>query len=136
MKIVYKFGPRAGEVAHVPRSAEIQVLLNAGIIEEVPLTETEKAEVTQAAGHTIPPYFRTPVWEVIKHDFTGAILVQRKHLSETLLFDGVPDRKKWPDLSNLRETELAAKFAQMKAQQEAQALANEKEIQRSRREAR
>jgi hypothetical protein len=35
MLIIYKSGPKAGKTAHVPRSPEIECLLNAGIIEQV-----------------------------------------------------------------------------------------------------
>lgn len=111
MKIIYKFGPRAGETAHVPRSQEIQVLLNAGIIEEVPLTDGERAEVVQSAGHTIPPNFSTPVWSVETSPHTGTLLVARRFRNETTLFDGPPDRKQWPDCP---ET-LAAEFERQRS---------------------
>jgi hypothetical protein len=35
MLIIYKSGPKAGTTAHVPRSPEIECLLDAGIIEQV-----------------------------------------------------------------------------------------------------
>jgi hypothetical protein len=46
MQIIYKTGPKAGTTAHVPRSQEIQCLLDAGIIEEVPAPPPAPAVVS------------------------------------------------------------------------------------------
>lgn len=123
--------PRAGVQEHVSQTTAA-ALIAAGFAKEVELTEEERKALrfgtgtTSSAGHTIPPYVPTPTWSVIKHTGNGEIFVRRSFMSEVLFFNGVPDLKRWPDLTKERAKELAAEYAAMKAHEKAQAQANDK----------
>ena len=114
MKIRFLHGPRKGEVDHAPLSQETKLLLGAGLIEEIPLTDSEKAEIAKTSGHTIPPHYATPVWDVIRTVESGMLVVVRKCGTETTYFDGPPDRKRWDDCPQ----DIVKKFAAMKRENE------------------
>jgi hypothetical protein len=66
MKIIYKTGPRAGQVDHVPNSQEFQVLASAGLIEIVPYKTYQERLAAEMPKATAP----VVGWGV-QHNATG-----------------------------------------------------------------
>jgi len=98
MKIIYKFGPHAGEISHCPRSQEIDVLLKAGIIEEVPLTDAEQAALPAMREHTIPA-MPPAGWQVARitwGDEQKLVIVKHDGLGGRFAYDGPPPaQRRW-----------------------------------------
>lgn len=121
MKIVYKFGPRAGEVAHVPRSQEIQVLLTAGIIEEIPITDAERIP---HKDDTPAPFYAVAEWGVMETTYDGPLVVQKIGY-ETRRYSKPPVDcpeavvRRWAVLAKVNPEVEAARFEQEKARVEA-----------------
>ena len=87
MKVIYKFGPRTGEVAHVPKSQEIQVLLNAGIIEEIPLTDADRVPDKDDVMPPRPPRG----WEVaLWGDEKKPVIIFQDGAFGKTVYEGVP----------------------------------------------
>jgi hypothetical protein len=94
MKIRYLTGARSGQTDHVPHSQEIQVLINAGIIEAIPYASYRErlAEEGQGMQQQPDPNFVQGIqYSVRERQFgsvnTGHAFIERRSGSETLFFD-------------------------------------------------
>jgi hypothetical protein len=129
--------PKAGQQEHVSQTTA-SALIAAGFAKEVFLSEEEQKAIR--FGCTQPVNVPTPRWSVIRlkssfgpsHEHRGEPAVVRKFGYETTYFDGVPDTKKWPDLTEGVAKLLAEQFATLKAQDAATARANASERQQAR----
>lgn len=91
MKILYKFGPKAGTIDHAPRTQEIQVLINAGIIEVVDDTP-EPPSAALLAQHTIAPHVEAG-WRVENFQYGNErklVIVNHDAVGGRTVYDGVP----------------------------------------------
>lgn len=81
MLIKFLSGPKKNQTAHASRSLETKLLIDAGLVEEVPNTQPNQPN----SHDTCIPFYPEPVWAFVRITMTGRPAIRKTHgHSETL----------------------------------------------------